>query len=240
MLPRYYFLALLLVLAACSNSESPPSAPSQSTSSPQVHHTPIKATAFQQVRGDSLQKVLIERFCEESKGYQENTWLGLNQCIWAIEKYRLAQYPELLQRQADTLIIPLVNGSTKRYIHRGLQTETPTYFRFQRYLPQNGLVLLERIDNQQCTQQVLLRLADGQETRLTGWPYFPKNERFFILNGGTEDCRSTLEYWHLQEGQATQKWTQPLTTGPLQEVRWIDDQRFVAQSAQGFAQFELR
>lgn len=229
MIFRYCLLFLSLYLCACTSQKE------------DAHFSKreIKAAAFKTVPADSLQKLLVEQFCEESKGYQENTWLGLNRCIWAIEKFRLGQYPELIQRTDHQLRIQLANGKQKVFLHRDLDTDTPTYFQFKRYLPKNGLILLERMSNEVCTQHLFVRLSDGKQTSVSGMPYLGRQERGFILNGGTDTCRSTLEYWTIQEGQIRKQWSEPLGTGKIEELRWVDAGEFVVRTESSYARYKL-
>ncbi len=189
--------------------------------------TPIGEVDFDSHKGDSLQRLLIEQFCEESKGYQKGTWVGLNKCSWAIEKYRLDQTPETIQRNGDELSIIIQDGKKLSFIHQNKASEKPILFQLKKYLPRLGYALIEKIDGEECAQHLFVRLRDGKQFSITGTPFLSPDKKTFILNGGSKECQSTLEYWTLSSQEIQQVWTTPIEGGPLEELRWLSEKSFV-------------
>ncbi len=225
---RYCFsLVLLFLIFGCSK---PSEKANSSENQPNNHYTssPIGKADFESQKGDSLQKLLIEQFCAESKGYQKGTWVGLNKCSWAIEKYRLDQTPETIQRNGDELSILIQNGEKLSFIHQNKTSENPILFQLKRYLPDLGYVLIEKINGAACSQHLFVRLSDGKQYSIPGIPYLSPDQKNFILNGGSQECRSTLEYWTLSPQEIQQSWTTSLTGGALEELRWLNEKSFVA------------
>jgi len=233
---KYCFAFLFLLLSfGCNNNKSKPADADLSSNS---HYTAvsIEKADFDLHKGDSLQRLLIEQFCEESKGYQKGTWLGLNKCSWAIEKYRLDQTPETIQRNGEELSILLQDGKKLSFIHQNKEGKQPILFQLKKYLPGLGYVLIEKINGENCTQHLFVSLHDGKQYTVNGTPYLSPDKKNFILNGGIKACKSTLEYWTLSNQQIQQKWTSPLQGGAFEELRWLNEKSFVGSQISEDAQ----
>lgn len=223
-----FILALFLLSSCNSKTNTDPSADqSQGTQVLSLQHEHyegelIDQAVFKRIKGDSLQKLLIQQFCEESKGYQKDVWMGLNKCSWAIEKYRIDQNPDIIQRNGDELSIILPDGSKKSFIHQDQEGRSPIYFQFKRYFPQQKYIVLEKMIEDGCIEHLFVQLQDGQETTLQGIPYFSSTGNEFVLNGKSESCLSTMELWHIKDGKLNKQWGTSLGSEKIEEINWIN------------------
>ena len=123
----YFFFAILLLNSCSTNDqESSETKPEQAAFPPNIqklveHINYLDSTQFTSAnltikavsqsnfenQIDITDKKIIEKFCNQSKGYQQGVWEGENDCSWAIEKHKLEQWKDKVQRSGDTLKLAL-------------------------------------------------------------------------------------------------------------------------------------
>ncbi len=228
---RLLFLLPFLACQPATDSSSPPTETSTNTPLPlpegQLIFETTTANAFSAAKGDSLQKLLIQQFCDESKGYRANVWLGLNKCSWAIEKYWLDQNPDIIQRNGDELNITLPNGEKMSFIHDLREADQAAYYQFKCYLPQNDFLFIEKIVDKQCPQHLLVNRQSGQQIELNGVPFLAPSGDAFLLQSHQEACRTKLEHWSLQGQQSKRNWAIGKTDWDIKEVKWTSPQEWL-------------
>ncbi len=224
--PPLALLALLLLSPACQPTANPASAEpttneGQSLLDGQLLLQAIDSATFAAGPRDSLQHLLIQQFCEESKGYRANVWLGLNQCSWAIEKYRLDHGPQFVQRHGNELNVVLPDGAKRSFIH-DLASERATYYQFRHYLPRDSLVCIEKIRESACPQLLLVQQRTGTERILDGTSFWSPRADAFLLQCIAPGCGERLEHWSVTGGSVERDWSIDFPANLLREVKWLD------------------
>ena len=226
------FSLLFLALMACKTKTNP----NQTTTSfseevdipgGQLVIEELPAKDFDLVAGDSLKKILIQRFCDESKGYQQNTWLGLNKCSWAIEKYLLEQLDGKASRQGNDLTLSLKSGKIIHFTHDTTATSSGIYYQFQKYLPADGYFVIEKLSDEDCPEALLIQAEQGTEARLEGIPHFAPDGKSFFLNGAKDHCLSTVEYWVFADGVPQKVWSIDRPDWHIREIKWGSDHEYL-------------
>ncbi len=236
--PHLGLFALCCLLSACqptnenTTTTTPPPTANNSLLDGQLLLEDTDQATFAASPGDSLQKLLIQQFCDESKGYRANTWLGLNKCSWAIEKYRLDHSSNLVQRHGDELHIILPDGAKRSFIHNKSENEA-LYYQFHRHLADQGLVCIEKIQENHCPQFLLIQQESGSEQVLEGQPFWSPEGTAFLLQSNDQDCRERLEHWSITTGKAQRDWVVDFPDKALQEVKWAaPDEWLLAEANQ--------
>lgn len=183
----------------------------------------VSLNNFQQQTINSENRLLVEKFCTESKGYQQDIWKGMNDCSWAIEKFKLEQYPELIKRNEDLLTLQLENGETYELKH-DTKKNSLTYYQLKDYHPKAKLFTIEVNQTNQCPNYWLINAVDGKKTSLKAYPHLnPSGESLLAISGSNKnklDCQAHIEFMNLKDGQLDRRWTyEPVGWYPTQ-VEW--------------------
>jgi len=215
------FLAIICCSLSCqsedkSNAKAIVSDKSTATSSikwvnsnDQFQMKTISKEIFNKSIERSENQLLVEKFCSKSKGYQMDTWKGLNECSWAIEKYMILQDKDRVSRTEHLLKLKLDNGNTFERGHRIEEPNNSTYYRYHKYFPKTNLYVIEVVKSDQCPIYWLINAKDGTKTELIGKPCFRADGMAMILVTGTpkNQCSNNLEYMSItQDGMLKRKW----------------------------------
>lgn len=183
----------------------------------------------------SEHEMLVERFCKESKGYQKGIWEGLNDCSWAVEKYKLANLSEKLMRTNDTLVIKLKNGENKEFIHDKSNPGQILYFQFKHDLQNINFFVVEAIQNGKCRVSHLVNATDGTSFQINGTLYFSNDHGTFLASSFSKElpmnCTNKIELYKIANGQLEKIWHIPTGDWGATEARFIHPNEFLMEQS---------
>ena len=188
-----------------------------------LYIAPITAEEFNKLETEDFDKTLVEKFCKQSKGYQSTEWHGLNQCRWAIEKYKLDIVIEL-QRDADNLIIP-TGKERKVFTHK-----EDTFYMFKDFYKKSGFYIIEQIDKIGCNDHILVQKSNGKETNIEGLPHMsPSEDGILVSSDKADGCDPKLEYWMIRSGHLLKIWGFLPGIWSFHDIKWESDTQFLAK-----------
>lgn len=184
---------------------------------------------------DSEHKMLVEKFCKESKGYQKGIWEGLNDCSWAVEKYKLANLSEWLVRTNDTLTIKLKNGEKKDFIHDKSNPDQILYFQFKDFLQDINFFVVEAIQNGKCRVSHLVSASDGSSFQINGTLFFSDDQGTFLASSFSKElpmnCTNKIELYKIANSQLEKIWHIPTGDWGVTEARFIHQKEFLMEQS---------
>lgn len=195
---------------------------------------PIDKNDFERFEEKNEEKILIERFCEESKGYQSNVWEGENECGWAIEKYKIEQDKAFVSREDALLTIKLENGKETTFKNIVSKTDKDRTFRYKRHLKKSNYFLIEELrPNASCPIYVLLNAHTGTRNFLMGTPDIAKDEMAIITSSAknnTSSCSNKIEYWSLGKENIKKEWEHMPSDWGVHDLKWAkQNELYIAQ-----------
>lgn len=180
-------------------------------------------------------KIPAERFFKKSRGYQQATWKGENNCSWAIEKYRLNNFSDRISRHGDTLVVKLKNGEKMEFHHDHSNPEQILYFQFKNYLPKAGFAVVESFQNGKCPDSFLIDINDGNSYPINGSLYFSDDESaFFAASFNSEPplrCNNKIEFYTISNGQLEKKWHVPTGDWGATDIVFINPQKILMEQS---------
>ena len=235
----------ILSFSACQQEASTDNTTSQKKREAKAEHSvklpnatlnffSINKDDFENFEEKNEEKILIERFCEESKGYQSNVWEGENECGWAIEKYKIEQDQALVSRAGDILTIQLENGKSTSFKNILSKTDKDRTFRYKRHLKKSNYFLIEELrPNASCPIYVLLNAHTGTRNFLMGTPNIAKDETAIITSSAkstTSSCSNKIEYWSLGKENIKKEWEHVPSDWGVHELKWAkQNELYIAQ-----------
>ncbi len=180
-------------------------------------------------------KMLAEKFCKKSKGYQKGIWEGQNDCTWAVEKYKLKQYGEWVTRVDDNLLIKLKNGSQIEYTNDRSNPDQILYYQFKNYFQDAGFFLVETIQEDKCRISNLINANDGSSYLLNGTLYFSKDQSAFLAASFDKElpfeCTNKVEFYKIADTQIEKMWHVPTGDWGVTEVKFLSQKDFLLEQS---------
>jgi len=211
------FVLLILSFSCANNTDSNTSTTTQeadatpSLSQPKM--TTIGAGVYEAALDASLKDMPIDRLCQESKGYKNHLWEGMNKCSWAVEKFRIDQNKDKVQRNGDQLQL-LISDSGRQieltHLKATSEQRAATFYQFQGYLPKADTYYLEVFRGNQCPQFWMINATTGARTSFNGRPVFNDLQDAFMMSTAVPknaSCPNELSFWKLVDQTFTQQWS---------------------------------
>ena len=224
-------LSLLFLFCQCADKAATKTpAASSKTKQPALSISTANNSEYQQLISAELAISPIGRLCAESKGYNIDEWDALNECSWAIEKHQIEQYPELVSRKEDTLLIKTVD-KILTLVHNS--EKTGKYFQFIDYLPESNYFVMKIIQQSSCPEFWLISATNGHKIVLLGRPVFTKAKNAFLLstalNKEATNCPNSLVFWSLRNG-TFKKITEQATPLAVHNLYWEKENVWLGSS----------
>ncbi len=172
------------------------------------------------------QRILTDRLCKESKGYNQNEWPGMNACEWATEKYWLKKDKDLVSRKDDLLTLNLENKKTLVLSHQVDKAGKKIYHIYNGYIKEiDSFVVLEK-QNDQCLSSLLINAKDGSQQIMGGIPYFSADKQKAIVTSyqsASSKCNNGFDLWQYQSGKMLQTSNYQSQSWGIDQLIWIKD-----------------
>jgi len=185
-------------------------------------------------------KLLIEKLCKKSKGYQNGIWEGQNDCSWAVEMNNLERFATWAKREGDSLILKLKNGESFILAHSNANPEQELFFQFKNYLQNEGFFVVEVIQNEKCKVSKLINDRDGTDYKINGSLYFSNDHKSFLSaafdNEMPWNCTNKIEFYKIANAQIEKLWHIPTGNWGVTQANIVNQREFlIEQSTTGIA-----
>ncbi|MEM9821292.1 MAG: hypothetical protein AAF985_09480 [Bacteroidota bacterium] len=234
MKPGTLSLLVCLLLVACKKEESQKTVASQApqkTSSSLWSVQPMEAKEYLAALRPKTPSS-IESICEESKGYRNNEWPGLNECDWAIEQQLLDHDQAIAQREGPSLALKLMDGNWMRLKH-----SSSVFYQYKGWLKDTNHFLVLINQSQHCNICWMINRQDGSKQRIEGVPYFSEDGQQAIVTSQADDsskrCNGQLELWQFRDGQFRQVSIHPTPDRINQKVFWSNNKAVWLRQSSG-------
>ncbi len=196
----------LILWIGCGNEKAPSTTSGETATevNSNAEISNLNASTYKSALDKSLESMPIDRLCKESKGYNQNEWEGKNACAWAVEKYRIEQHKDLVERKEGTLILQLDSGAIEMKHPMDEGTTSDFYYQFNGYIKSANAYYLLAQQKGQCPQYWIIDRKDGSKTILNGLPVFNPQQDAFVFSTASiqaNSCSNDVEYWKLKSGK---------------------------------------
>lgn len=198
---------------------------------------PIEKKEYVNLKNKDENRNIINKFCSESEGYQMNEWLGMNECGWAVEKYKIEQDKDFVNRKDNTLILKVKEGKDIQLKNVKPGDEDATYYRYRRMIASTFYVI-EVIKNKTCPRYLLFNANTGKRTVLNGIPHFSKNNEYVFLsnfsNSNGKWCPNEILLYQVQNGEWKNQWAHKPANFIVVDAEWLDNETvYVSRMVKG-------
>ncbi len=185
----------------------------------------LNKSDFDKTASNNENHNLVEKFCNQSKGYQSKEWEGMNDCSWAIEKYLLEKNQNLL-RAGNELILSFSNGTKQNLLHK---EETQQYFQYDGFWEKGNLYVVKEINKGACQKTHLFNKDTGKAREFEGNFWYNAEG----ANGLIDHCGELLTVIALRDqNEIEQLLTEKLVNFQILDLMWTSDMEVVAKVQQ--------
>ncbi len=232
------FLGLIVFFSACKNNSDSPSdrengsleeAPSNLIEPALLEQAKIRlatidSDAFNAIPSSASNNA--KALCEKSKGYKSNTWEGLNDCSWVMEKEQILKHKELVSRNGQQLSLKIGEG-VQNFENKTQDAAQSTFYQFKNYLASSKYFLIEEHVTGKCPHTKIIKEIDASEHRLKGIVSPSPNGLHFLTysaeNKANIRCNNQLQCYSFTTEGLHKNWHLPLKDKIIQELKYSND-----------------
>ncbi len=194
----------------------------------------ISKTKFDKT-ASSEHKMLVEKFCKNSKGYQKGVWENQNDCSWAIEKSKLELFSEWVSRFGDTLVVTLKNGEKIDFVNDRSNPDQVLYYQFKNYLQDQNIFVVEAIQKGKCRLSKLIKADDGSSFSINGIVYFSKDQNTFLAATFNNElplhCTNKIELYKIANAQLEKIWHIPTGDWGASDAKFLSQKEILLEQS---------
>ncbi len=233
------FFLLFLLLSACTNSSERPEVQNPTVKTPTIAEQKFMLKSLLEKVNVSLEFISQKEFeniadpeaafqkvrtlCEQSEGYSEDIWEGLNECSWAVEKERIKKHQDIVSRDGDKLVLKM-NKYPLSLEHNPDAPRGATYYQFKTYIPSSNYFLIEEMVSEKCTRSKLVNSITNNQYNVTGSVVPSKNGTQFIsyFKGANSPskCTPKIELFEIGAEGLIKKWHFPINNKSIGNAKF--------------------